>query len=106
MPAAIAGPQAGDLLGALAVTRVADHFGGVFEDCLGQPVQHFGVGDVIDHTVKRPAMGVEFSLNTRHADAPALEPWVSQRLGHAFAPGIFHRPKLRHPVIALSTLTL
>ena len=103
MPAAaIAAPRrkAGDLLGAFDVARVTDHFGGVLESRVGQTAQHFGVGAVIDDAVKRPTVGIKAAANAGDADARALHTGVQQRPRHAFAPGILHRPRLRHPVVA------
>ena len=44
--------------------------------------------------------GIKAAANAGDADARALHAGVQQRPRHAFAPGILHRPRLRHPVVA------
>ena len=96
-----ASSKAGDLFFALHVSRIADRLGAVFKFGVGQTLQHFGVGTVINHTVKRPAMGVKTAPDARHADARALHAGIDQRLRHALTPRVFNWTKLRNPAIAI-----
>ena len=81
---------------------MTDNVRDVFESRVRQTAQCRGVGDVIDDAVKCPPMSVKPALNTRHADARSFHTGLEQRLRHALTPGIFHRAKLRYPVVPIS----